>query len=161
MCGICGLVSLDGSPVDARPLEAMNETLLHRGPDSAGSLVDGPVALAVRRLSIIDVAGGDQPIANEDGSVQVVQNGEIYNHLEIRAALKRKGHVFRTESDTEVHVHLYEEQGPTYVRELRGMFAVALWDAPRGRLVLARDPYGIKPLYYRDAAGEFAFGSEL
>ena len=161
MCGICGLVSLDGSPVDARPLEAMNETLLHRGPDSAGSLVDGPVALAVRRLSIIDVAGGDQPIANEDGSVQVVQNGEIYNHLEIRAALKRKGHVFRTESDTEVHVHLYEEQGPTYVRELRGMFAVALWDSKRRRLVLARDPFGIKPLYYSTQGGTLAFASEL
>ena len=161
MCGICGLVSLDGSPVDPGPLEAMNETLAHRGPDAAGTLVDGPVALASRRLSIIDIAGGDQPIGNEDGSVQVVQNGEIYNHLELRATLGRQGHVFRTASDTEALVHLYEELGPSFVRELRGMFAIALWDSKRRRLVLARDPYGIKPLYYSAAGGTLAFASEL
>ena len=161
MCGICGLASLDGSPVDAGPLEAMSETLHHRGPDSAGSVVDGPVALAVRRLSIIDIAGGDQPIGNEDGSIQVVQNGEIYNHLELRPVLERRGHVFRTASDTEVLVHLYEEHGPGFVRELRGMFAVALWDSKRRRLVLARDPFGIKPLYYSTQGGALAFASEL
>jgi asparagine synthase (glutamine-hydrolysing) len=161
MCGICGLASLDGSPVDAGPLEAMNETLHHRGPDSAGSVVDGPVALAVRRLSIIDIAGGDQPIGNEDGSIQVVQNGEIYNHIELRAVLERQGHVFRTASDTEVLVHLYEQHGPGFVRELRGMFAVALWDSKRRRLVLARDPFGIKPLYYSTQGGTLAFASEL
>ncbi len=161
MCGICGLVSLDGSPVDAGPLEAMNETLLHRGPDSAGTLVDGPVALGSRRLSIIDILGGDQPIGNEDGSVQVVQNGEIYNHLELRAELERLGHVFHTASDTEALVHLYEECGPQFVRQLRGMFAIALWDAKRRRLVLARDPFGIKPLYYSAAGEMLAFASEL
>ena len=161
MCGICGLVSLDGSPVDAGPLEAMNETLLHRGPDSAGTLVDGPVALGSRRLSIIDILGGDQPIGSEDGSVQVVQNGEIYNHLELRAELERTGHVFHTASDTEALVHLYEECGPQFVRKLRGMFAIALWDAKRRRLVLARDPFGIKPLYYSAAGGTLAFASEL
>ena len=161
MCGICGLASLDGSPVDAGPLEAMNETLRHRGPDSGGSLVEGPVALASRRLSIIDHAGGDQPIGKEDGSIQVVQNGEIYNHLELRSVLERQGHRFRTASDTEIHVHLYEERGPHYVRELRGMFAVALWDSKRHRLVLARDQFGIKPLYYSTEGGTLAFASEL
>jgi asparagine synthase (glutamine-hydrolysing) len=161
MCGICGLVSLDGSPVDAAPLEGMCETLVHRGPDSSGRLVDGPVALGVRRLSIIDIAGGDQPIGNEDGSVQVVQNGEIYNHLELRARLVRAGHIFRTHSDTEALVHLYEEHGPEFVLELRGMFAVAVWDSKRRRVVLARDPFGIKPLYYSTAGGTLAFASEL
>jgi asparagine synthase (glutamine-hydrolysing) len=161
MCGICGLASLDGSPVDAGPLEAMNETLRHRGPDAEGTVVDGPVALASRRLSIIDLAGGDQPIANEDGSIQVVQNGEIYNHRELRAVLERQGHRFRTASDTEVHIHLYEEHGPHFVRELRGMFAVALWDSKRRRLVLARDQFGIKPLYYSTERGTLAFASEL
>jgi len=161
MCGICGLASLDGSPVDAGPLEAMNETLRHRGPDSGGSSVEGPVALASRRLSIIDLAGGDQPIGNEDGSIQVVQNGEIYNHLELGSVLERQGHRFRTASDTEIHVHLYEEHGPHYVRELRGMFAVALWDSKRRRLVLARDQFGIKPLYYSTEGGTLAFASEL
>src|SRR4051794_21784700 len=161
MCGICGLVSLDGSPVDVAPLEAMCESLVHRGPDSSGTLVDGPVALGVRRLSIIDIAGGDQPIGNEDGSLHVVQNGEIYNHLELRARLTRAGHAFRTQSDTEALVHLYEEHGLDFVRELRGMFAVALWDTKRRRLVLARDAFGIKPLYYSTAGGTLAFASEL
>ncbi|MEO8291294.1 MAG: asparagine synthase (glutamine-hydrolyzing) [Gaiellaceae bacterium] len=161
MCGICGLASLDGNAVDAEPLAAMTETLRHRGPDSEGSVVDGPVALGMRRLSIIDIAGGDQPIANEDGSVHVVQNGEIYNHLELRALLERKGHTFRTRSDTEVLVHLYEEEGPLFVRRLRGMFAVAVWDSRRRRLVLARDSFGIKPLYYSTEGGVLAFASEL
>src|SRR6185436_5532976 len=114
MCGICGLLALDGSAVDATPLGAMSETLRHRGPDSEGSVVDGPVALAARRLSIIDLEGGDQPIGNEDGSIQVVQNGEIYNYRELRAGLERAGHRFATQSDTEVLVHLYEENGPTF-----------------------------------------------
>jgi asparagine synthase (glutamine-hydrolysing) len=161
MCGICGLVSLDGSAVDATPLGAMNEALRHRGPDSEGSLVDGPVALAARRLSIIDLEGGDQPLGNEDGSVQVVQNGEIYNYRELRAALERRGHRFSTQSDTEVLVHLYEDLGPSFVRELRGMFAIALWDSGGRRLVLARDRFGIKPLYYRADHGLLSFASEL
>jgi asparagine synthase (glutamine-hydrolysing) len=161
MCGICGLVALDGSAVDATPLAAMNETLRHRGPDSEGSLVDGPVALAARRLSIIDLEGGDQPIGNEEGSVQVVQNGEIYNYRELRASLERRGHSFSTRSDTEVLVHLYEERGATFVTELRGMFAIALWDSKQRRLILARDRFGIKPLYYRVEGRVLSFASEL
>ena len=161
MCGICGLLALDGSAVDATPLGEMSETLRHRGPDSEGSVVDGPVALAARRLSIIDLEGGDQPIGNEDGSIQVVQNGEIYNYRELRAGLERGGHRFSTQSDTEVLVHLYEEHGPTFVRELRGMFAIALWDARKRCLVLARDRFGIKPLYYRMERGHLWFASEL
>jgi asparagine synthase (glutamine-hydrolysing) len=161
MCGICGLLALDGSAVDATPLAAMSETLRHRGPDSEGSVVDGPVALAARRLSIIDLEGGDQPIGNEDGSIQVVQNGEIYNYRELRAGLERAGHRFSTQSDTEVLVHLYEEHGPAFVRELRGMFAIGLWDARERRLVLARDRFGIKPLYYRTERGRLWFASEL
>ena len=161
MCGICGLVALDGGVVDPAALEAMNATLVHRGPDSAGSYVDGAVGLAMRRLAIIDLAGGDQPIGNEDGSVQVVQNGEIYNYRDLRHRLERRGHTFRTRSDTEVLVHLYEDQGPSFVEALRGMFAIALWDSRERRLVLARDRFGIKPLYYRNEGGVLSFASEL
>jgi asparagine synthase (glutamine-hydrolysing) len=161
VCGICGVVRLDGGAVDPRVLEAMGETLAHRGPDSAGAFVDGAVGIAMRRLSIIDLAGGDQPIGNEDGSIQVVQNGEIYNYRALRAELARRGHVLTTESDTEVLVHLYEERGTRFVETLRGMFAVALWDGRAGRLVLARDRFGIKPLYYRLAGDSLAFASEL
>ncbi len=139
----------------------MNETLVHRGPDSAGTFADGSAALAARRLSIIDLEGGDQPIGNEDGRIQVVQNGEIYNHAELRERLEGAGHVFRTRCDTEVLVHLYEERGPGFVDELRGMFAIALWDRLERRLVLARDRFGIKPLYYRVEQGTLSFGSEL
>ena len=160
MCGICGLVALDGSEVDASGLAAMSRTLRHRGPDSDGSFVDGPVALAARRLSVIDPAGGDQPVENEDGTVRVLLNGEIYNHRELRAGLERQGHRFATASDTEALVHLYEEHGPGFVTSLRGMFALALWDSRRRRLVLARDPFGIKPLYYRNERGVLAFASE-
>src|SRR2546423_6990984 len=153
MCGICGLISLDGTtPPDRSVLAAMNATLVHRGPDSDGLVVDGPAGLAARRLSIIDLAGGDQPIANEDGRIHVVQNGEIYNYRELRSGLERRGHSFSTHSDTEVLVHLYEEKGPSFVEELRGMFALALWDGVRRRLVLARDRFGIKPLFYRVGA---------
>ncbi|MFL5907834.1 MAG: asparagine synthase (glutamine-hydrolyzing) [Solirubrobacterales bacterium] len=162
MCGICGLVSLDGaSAPDPAALAAMNETLVHRGPDSEGSLIDGPAGLAMRRLSIIDLEGGDQPISNEDGRIQVIQNGEIYNYRELMEELRRRGHTFSTHSDTEVLVHLYEERGPAFVEELRGMFAIALWDGRHGRLILARDRFGIKPLYYRVADGTLSFASEL
>ena len=162
MCGICGLVSLDGATApDPAVLAAMNETLLHRGPDSDGSVIDGPCGLAMRRLSIIDLAGGDQPIANEDGSIQVVQNGEIYNYRDLREELRGRGHSFSTHSDTEVLVHLYEERGPAFVEALRGMFAIAIWDSRKSRLLLARDRFGIKPLYYRVAGGTVSFGSEL
>jgi asparagine synthase (glutamine-hydrolysing) len=162
MCGICGLVSLDGATApDAAALAAMNETLVHRGPDSEGSLIDGPAGLAMRRLSIIDLGGGDQPIANEDGRVQVIQNGEIYNYRELMEELRGRGHTFSTHSDTEVLVHLYEERGPAFVEALRGMFAIAVWDARHSRLVLARDRFGIKPLYYRVGGGQISFASEL
>src|SRR5438105_8379517 len=161
MCGVCGLVSFNGAPVDRDVLASMNEALHHRGPDSGGLFVNGKVGLAARRLSILDLAGGDQPIANEDGSVVVVQNGEIYNYPELRDELTRGGHRFHTHSDTEVHVHLYEEHGTGFAERLRGMFAVAIWDARRRRLVLACDRFGIKPLYYREEGGELAFASEL
>jgi asparagine synthase (glutamine-hydrolysing) len=160
MCGICGIASRAGSPDPGR-LAAMSASLVHRGPDSGGEYLDGPVALGARRLSIIDLAGGDQPIENEDGSCVIVQNGEIYNYPELRRELERDGHAFRTNCDTEVHLHLYEQHGPEYLRRLRGMFAVALWDGRRRRLVLARDRYGIKPLYYRDAGDRLEFASEL
>jgi asparagine synthase (glutamine-hydrolysing) len=160
MCGICGVVSANGS-VDPERVARMSATLVHRGPDSAGELADPPAALAARRLSIIDLETGDQPIANEDGTLHVVQNGEIYNYRELRRELERAGHSFRTHGDTEVLLHLYEQHGTGFAERLRGMFAVAIWDAPRRRLVLARDRFGIKPLYYRDADGELAFASEL
>jgi len=141
----------------------MSAKLVHRGPDSDGIFVDGPAALAARRLAIIDLETGDQPIANEDSTIHVVQNGELYNYRELRAELERAGHRFRTHGDTEVLVHLYEQEGLEFARRLRGMFAVALWDAPRRRLVLARDRYGIKPLYYRadPRSGGLEFASEL
>jgi asparagine synthase (glutamine-hydrolysing) len=162
MCGICGLVATGGGVPDRGALEAMNATLVHRGPDSAGLVLDGPVGLAARRLSIIDLARGDQPIANEDGQVHVVQNGEIYNHAQLRAELEKQGHRMRTDhSDTEVLVHLYEQHGPAFAERLRGMFAIAIWDARERRLVLARDRFGIKPLHWARIPGGLAFGSEL
>ncbi len=160
MCGICGIAAARG-PADLERLAAMSATLRHRGPDSDGVFSDGPVALAARRLSIIDLATGDQPLANEDGTIHVVQNGEILNYRELRRGLERAGHRFSTSGDTEVLVHLYEEHGLDFAERLRGMFAVALWDAPRDRLVLARDRFGIKPLLYRDDADGLAFASEL
>jgi asparagine synthase (glutamine-hydrolysing) len=160
MCGICGVVRRDAA-AERGVLEDMAATLVHRGPDSDGFHLDGPAGLAARRLSIIDLEGGDQPIANEDGSVHVVQNGEIYNHEDLRAELARVGHTFRTHCDTEVLVHAYEEWGDEFARRLRGMFALALWDARRSRLLLARDAFGIKPLYYRVDRDGLAFASEL
>jgi asparagine synthase (glutamine-hydrolysing) len=161
MCGICGLASANGT-VDRGRLDHMAGTLLHRGPDSGGAVVDGRVGLAARRLSIIDLEGGDQPIANEDETAWVVQNGEIYNHAELRRQLERAGHRFRTDhSDTEVLLHAYEEWGPLFAARLRGMFAIAVWDSRKRRLVLARDQFGIKPLYYRREGDGLAFASEL
>ena len=139
----------------------MSATLVHRGPDSSGEFSEEGVALAARRLSIIDLETGDQPVANENGTVQVVQNGEIYNYRELRRELERAGHSFRTQGDTEVLLHLYEEHGDRFAERLRGMFAIAIWDASHRRLVLARDRFGIKPLYYRHADNELAFASEL
>ncbi len=147
--------------VNPDQLAAMSATLVHRGPDSDGTFVVGSVGLAARRLAIIDLATGDQPISNEDGRITVVQNGEIYNYRELRHELERTGHRFSTSGDSEVLVHLYEDHGERFAEHLRGMFAVALWDSERNRLVLARDRYGIKPLYYRDVGDELAFASEL
>ena len=162
MCGICGLIAPErGTAPDLDLLARMNARLIHRGPDSDGSFAEGRVALAARRLSIIDLEHGDQPISNEDGTVTVVQNGEIYNFADLRRRLERGGHAFRTGCDTEVLVHLYEERGPAFVEELRGMFAIALWDTRAGRLLLARDRFGIKPLYYRRSGEGLAFASEL
>jgi asparagine synthase (glutamine-hydrolysing) len=139
----------------------MSAKLVHRGPDSDGTFADGPAALAARRLAIIDLKTGDQPISNEDGTVHVVQNGELYNYRELRAELERGGHRFRTHGDTEVLVHLYERDGLAFAHRLRGMFAVALWDVTLRRLVLARDRYGIKPLYYCADGDGLEFASEL
>jgi asparagine synthase (glutamine-hydrolysing) len=160
MCGICGIASARGT-VDPERLARMSATLVHRGPDSDGTFVADGVGLAARRLSIIDLAAGDQPIANEDGTVVVVQNGEIYNYAELTHQLRRAGHAFRTHCDTEVIAHAYEEWDLGFAERLRGMFAIAIWDERRRRLVLARDRYGIKPLYYRAAGDELSFASEL
>src|SRR3954464_15959683 len=161
MCGISGMLALDGGAVDERAVRAMADALVHRGPASEGLFVDGPVGLAARRLAIIDLARGDQPMRNEDGSVTVVQNGELYEHRAVQADLERRGHRFTSHCDTEVLPHLYEERGADFAVGLRGMFAIALWDAPERRLVLARDPFGIKPLYYRVSGGVLSFASEL
>ncbi len=160
MCGICGIATIQGA-VDPARLAAMSATLVQRGPDSDGSHLEPGVGLAARRLAIIDLVTGDQPISNEDGRITVVQNGELYTYRELRLELERAGHRFSTSGDTEVLAHLYEEHGERFAERLRGMFAVALWDSERRRLVLARDPYGIKPLYYREVEGELAFASEL
>ncbi len=164
MCGIAGFVGRFSTGEADAELRAMCDAIMHRGPDEAGYLTrpEHGLALGMRRLSIIDLAGGSQPIANEDGSVQVVFNGEIYNFRELRADLERRGHRFATHTDTEVLVHLYEELGDDLVGELRGMFAFALWDERRGRLLIARDRLGIKPLHWwRNESGQLAFASEL
>jgi asparagine synthase (glutamine-hydrolysing) len=160
MCGICGIASNRGA-IDPERLRRMSATLYHRGPDSEGTHIGGPIGIAARRLAIIDLDGGDQPIASEDGNVVVVQNGEIYNYRELMHELERAGHTFRTRCDTEVLVHGYEEWGADLWQRLRGMFAVCVWDRRERRIVLARDRFGIKPLYYRDVGGELAFSSEL
>ena len=162
MCGICGVYEYErAEPVDQQVLLDMLQVIRHRGPDDDGTYFDQGCALGMRRLSIIDLATGQQPIANEDGSVVLVFNGEIYNYPELTERLKGRGHRFRTSSDTEVIVHLYEELGERCVDELRGMFTFAVWDRPRRRLFLARDRLGIKPLYYADLDGRLVFGSEI
>ncbi|MEQ1516150.1 MAG: asparagine synthase (glutamine-hydrolyzing), partial [Usitatibacteraceae bacterium] len=162
MCGIVGILSGTSHKLPERhELKEMIARLHHRGPDGTGILVDGPIGLAHARLSIIDLAGGDQPIHNEDRTVQVVFNGEIFNYLELRKDLIERGHHFYTHSDTEVIVHLYEELGERFVDQLNGQFAIALWDARRHVLVLARDRTGIRPLFYTHAAGRLIFASEV
>lgn len=162
MCGICGVASSRELPREgAAWVHAMCDALAHRGPDDQGIHVDSQAALGVRRLSVIDVAGGHQPLANEDETVWIAMNGEIYNHRELRAALEGRGHRFRTHSDTEVVVHAYEEYGTDCPIHLSGMFALAIWDSTKRRLFVARDRLGQKPFYYAQVGEFFCFGSEL
>jgi asparagine synthase (glutamine-hydrolysing) len=159
MCGIAGLVA-QGEQVDRELLEAMCDALRHRGPDAGGTHLDGNVGLGIRRLAIIDLVSGDQPLSNEDGSVVLVFNGEIYNHVDLRDDLRARGHRFSTRTDGEAIVHLWEEHGADCVQRLRGMFAFALWDARRQMLFLARDRLGKKPLFYAQRRGGLRFASE-
>jgi len=161
VCGISGRFNFDGRPVRADEMVAMRDILHHRGPDDAGLYVQGPIGLGHRRLSIIDLSGGHQPLDNEDGSITVVYNGEIYNFKELRSDLLVRGHRFKTKSDTEVIVHMYEELGVECVQRFRGMFAFALWDANKRQLLLARDRLGVKPLYYAATSDTLLFGSEI
>ena len=162
MCGIAGIVRFERTArVEARLLEAMTDALWHRGPDDHGYYLEGNVALGSRRLSIIDRSGGRQPLLNEDESAVVVCNGEIYNYRELASALAARGHVFRSQSDCETLVHAYEDDGERFVERLRGMFAFALWDERRRKLVLGRDRLGIKPLYYHVGRDFLAFASEV
>jgi len=162
MCGIVGILKFDPQEtVDETRLKRMRDTLFHRGPDGEGLWVEGPVGLGHRRLSIVDVAGGHQPMANEDETAWIVYNGEIYNHAALRPGLEARGHCYRTRSDTETILHLYEEEGERCVERLQGMFAFAVWDRARGRLLLARDRLGIKPLYYACTDHELVFASEI
>ena len=162
MCGICGSINFaHEDPASAYLVRDMMGAIAHRGPDGSGFHIDGPVALGHRRLSIIDLSTGDQPMCNEDGTVWVVFNGEIYNFESLRGELQTEGHTFKSSSDTEVIVHLYEQHGDACVARLQGMFAFALWDQRRRRLLLARDRVGIKPLYYTNTGRSLHFGSEI
>jgi len=160
MCGISGVFAAQDSPT-TNELERMNACQRHRGPDSEDYFLDGPLGFAHSRLSIVGLDTGDQPIENEDGSIVVIFNGEIYSHVELRSELESAGHTFTTDTDTEVLVHLYEEYGPAFVSQLKGMFAFALWDRDKHRLILARDQLGIKPLLLADDGDRIGFASEL
>ncbi len=162
MCGIAGIVAARGlsSELNSR-VALMNDALIHRGPDGSGSFQTDHIAFAMRRLSIIDLAHGAQPLYNEDRSLVLVANGEIYNFVELRAEMKRRGHTFRTGSDCETILHLYEEYGADCLNHIRGMFVFALWDSRLDRLVLARDRMGEKPLYLYQTDGRLLFASEL
>src|SRR5438094_6040124 len=162
MCGIVGkLYQQQDRPVEGEALVAMCETLVHRGPDDEGFYLNGNVGLAMRRLAIIDLDTGRQPVHNEDRTIWTVYNGEIYNFPDLKRDLEASGHRFYTRTDTEVIVHLYEEYGLDFVRYLNGMFAIGLWDETRRRLVLARDRLGIKPLFYSHLPARLLFGSAL
>jgi asparagine synthase (glutamine-hydrolysing) len=162
MCGICGKLNFDSSKdVSAALLKSMADAIQHRGPDDEGYYRSGPIGFGFRRLSIIDLNTGHQPISNEDGTVWIVFNGEIYNYQELRQDLRARGHIFKTQTDTEVIVHLYEEFGEGCIEKLRGMFAFAIWDEKLKQLLLARDRVGIKPLYYWLSEKSLVFGSEM
>jgi asparagine synthase (glutamine-hydrolysing) len=161
MCGICGIINFDNRSVELKDLHAMNDQMAHRGPDDDGYYRDSNIGIAMRRLSIIDLEGGQQPLSNEDGSIWIVLNGEIYNYIELRKKLLLKGHKFRTNSDTEVILHLYEDKGFKAVDDLNGMFAFALYDSRKKGLWLVRDRLGIKPLYYLQTKKRFIFASHL
>ena len=161
MCGICGIINLDKQPVDKDVLLKMTRVLSHRGPDDEGFYISRNVGLGNRRLSVIDLENGHQPISNENSSIWVIQNGEIYNFHELRKETEAKGHKYKTSSDTEVIVHLYEEYGEQFTKKLNGMFAIAIWDEKKRKLVLARDRIGIKPLYYYYDSQKLIFASEI
>ncbi len=161
MCGIFGQIALNDTEPDPTILERALSRLEHRGPDDTGTLRDGPLAMGARRLAVIDRTGGHQPLSNEDGTIWVAFNGEIYNHADLRYVLEERGHTFRTRCDTEVLVHLYESDPEWFLDRLNGMFALALWDAKRRRLVLARDRAGMKPLFTAEWGGSLYFASEI
>src|SRR5262245_38301096 len=164
MCGICGVIQVRGEPrpvVAPEVLDRMTDAMTHRGANDRGTYVADGIATGARRLSIVDVEGGHQPFANEDGSIWAAQNGELYNHADIRSRLTGRGHRFNTRCDTEIIPHLYEEAGAAFPEQLRGMFGIALWDGKRRRAVLARDRLGIKPLYFAEVGDLVVFGSEL
>ena len=164
MCGICGIVQVEGRPrsvISEERLSVMTDVMTHRGPNDRGLYLEDGIALGVRRLSIVDVEGGHQPISNGCGTIWAIQNGELYNHLAVRDQLERDGHSFRTRCDTEVLPHLYERYGPAFPAQLRGMFGLAVWDGRERRAVIARDRIGIKPLYYSRCGDLLLFASEL
>jgi asparagine synthase (glutamine-hydrolysing) len=162
MCGITGIVYIDKErKADAAILKNMADSIFHRGPDDEGYYLNNNVGLGFRRLSIIDLSTGHQPLSNEDQSIWIVFNGEIYNYKELQDDLIRQGHVFRTKSDTETIVHLYEQYGIDCLEKLRGMFAFAIWDNNKQRLFCARDRFGIKPFYFYEDNEKFLFGSEI
>jgi asparagine synthase (glutamine-hydrolysing) len=162
LCGIAGIVNKNSAPVYKGDIIRMTDAMAHRGPDDAGVFTDGPVGLGHRRLSIIDLSSaGHQPMHNEDGQIALVFNGEVYNFRELRNHLEDRGHRFHSQTDTEVVVHAYEEWGENCVTRFNGMFAFALWDSRKRQLFLARDRYGIKPLYYCENAETFVFASEI
>src|SRR6202453_750316 len=162
MCGICGQFNFgDRAPVCRKTVERMANSISHRGPDDEGYYIAGPIGLGFRRLSIIDLEGGHQPMSDQEESVWVIFNGEIYNFPELKRELEDLGHVFRTKCDTEVIVHGYKQWGDDVLNHLNGMFGLAIWDVRRERLVLARDPFGIKLIYYKIDQNQLYFGSEI
>lgn len=162
MCGICGQFNFrNGDPADEYLVRKMAKQIIHRGPDDEGYYVKGSIGLGVRRLSIIDLDGGHQPMSNETGTIWIVFNGEIYNFKDLRRELEARHHILRTKTDTETVIHAYEEWGLDSIAKLNGMFGFALWDSSKQELILARDVFGIKPLYYSERNGRLLFGSEI